>query len=169
LSGIEVREARDEELEAAGELVARAYRALGTPDGKDAEYGEYLDHVRDARGRSRDCPVLVAVDADGTLLGSVSYVPDGANPYADVAATDEAEFRMLGVDPAMQGRGAGRALVEACLARARADGRRRVVLATGPEMRAAHRLYERLGFRRAHDRDFEPVPGILLWAYVLPL
>jgi hypothetical protein len=36
-------------------------------------------------------------------------------------------------------------------------------------MTTAHRLYERLGFRRAPDRDFEPVPGILLWAYVLPL
>jgi GNAT superfamily N-acetyltransferase len=169
VTGIEVRDARDEELDAAGELVARAYLALGTPDGKDAEYGEYLEHVRDARGRSRDCRVLVAVDADGTLLGSVSYVPGASNPYADVAVDDEAEFRMLGVDPAMQGRGAGRALVEACTARARADGRRRVVLATGPDMRAAHRVYERLGFVRAPGRDFEPVPGIGLWVYVLEL
>ena len=52
MTGVEVRDAHDEELDAAGELVARAYLALGTPDGKDAEYGEYLDHVRDARGRA---------------------------------------------------------------------------------------------------------------------
>jgi GNAT superfamily N-acetyltransferase len=177
VTGITIREAREDELDAAGALVARAYQGLGTAHGKDAEHGEYLDHIRDARGRSRHCPILVAVDADldadadvaGTLLGCVSYVPDAASPFAELEVDGEAGFRMLGVDPAAQGRGVGQALVEACIARARAAGRHGLAISTGRDMVTAHRLYERLGFRRAPARDFEPVPGIGLWAYVLVL
>jgi ribosomal protein S18 acetylase RimI-like enzyme len=166
---VTVREAVESELDAAGALVARAYGGNITPGGHAAEYAGYLDHVRDARGRSRHCPILVAVDGDGELLGCVSYVPDSANPFAELEVNGEAGFRMLGVDPAVQGRGVGRALVEACLARARADGRLGVAISTAPEMVAAHRLYERLGFRRTPERDFEPVPGVGLWAYALAL
>jgi hypothetical protein len=36
-------------------------------------------------------------------------------------------------------------------------------------MRAAHRIYERLGFRRAPDRDWSPVPGVDLIAFVVSL
>jgi hypothetical protein len=36
-------------------------------------------------------------------------------------------------------------------------------------MRAAHRAYERLGFRRAPERDWSPVPGIDLYAFALLL
>jgi hypothetical protein len=36
-------------------------------------------------------------------------------------------------------------------------------------MRVAHRVYERLGFRRAPERDWSPVPGIELLAFVLAL
>jgi hypothetical protein len=36
-------------------------------------------------------------------------------------------------------------------------------------MTPAHRIYERLGFVRAPDRDWEPEPGIRLVAYLLAL
>jgi hypothetical protein len=36
-------------------------------------------------------------------------------------------------------------------------------------MRAAQRLYERLGFVRAVDRNWAPVPELTLLAYVLEL
>jgi len=167
VTALKVREARDDELDAAGAVVAEAYSAPGVLG--DGGHG-YLDYVRDAQGRARDCPVLVAVDQGaGDLLGCVTYVPNEGNPFAELEVEGEAGFRMLGVAVAAQGRGVGRSLVEACIDRARADGRRGLAISTGPGMTTAHRLYERLGFRRAPDRDFEPVPGILLWAYVLPL
>jgi ribosomal protein S18 acetylase RimI-like enzyme len=164
-AGIVVHVARPAELPAAGDVVVRAYRALGG-DPHEA----YLAHVRDAPARARHCPVLVAMDeATGEVLGSVTYVPDHRNPYAELAGEDEGEFRMLGVAPDAQGRGAGAALVRACIERARADGRRGIVISTSPVMHAAHRLYEHLGFRRAPERDWVPVPDVELRAYVLTL
>ena len=37
------------------------------------------------------------------------------------------------------------------------------------EMATAHRLYERLGFRRLPERDWSPVEGIELLGFTLPL
>lgn len=163
--GITVRLARDDEFEAAGDLVVAAYRTH--PDMEDSD--GYLAHVRDVRRRASDVDVLVAVDDDDRLLGCVSYVRDHTSAFAEVERPGEAGFRMLGVNPASRGRGTGRALVEACVQRARAAGRTGLVIVTAPSWTDAQRLYERVGFRREPGRDFEPVPGISLWAYALTL
>ena len=76
---------------------------------------------------------------------------------------------MLVVDPVTRGRGVGELLVRTCLERARAAGKRRMVLSTDPRMTAAHRLYERLGFVRLPERDWSPLPGVQLMAYALEL
>lgn len=167
MSAFTVRVALPDELDAAGRIVVEAYRAHGGPS---ADEDEYLGEVLDARGRARLCPVLVAVDeASGEVLGSVSYVPGGDNAMAEIEREGEAGFRMLGVSPAAQRRGIGEALVRACIERASADGRQGVAICTELGMHAARRLYERLGFRRAPDRDFDPVPGVHLIAYLLAL
>jgi ribosomal protein S18 acetylase RimI-like enzyme len=112
--------------------------------------------------------VLVAVDPAGAVLGSVTYARHGS-PLAEISSPQEAEFRMLGVDPSAQGRGAGRALVSGCLALARRDGARRLVLSTQARSTVAHRLYEQLGFTRSPDRDWAPAPGVDLMVYTLEM
>jgi ribosomal protein S18 acetylase RimI-like enzyme len=163
--GVLVRPARDDELDAAGELVAQAY--LTQPDMADAE--DYLARIRDARSRVPETEVLVAVDASGTILGSVSFVADHTSRWAEVERPGEAGFRMLGVAPAARGHGVGRALVMACIGRARAAGCQAVAISTASDWTAARRLYERIGFERDPERDFDPVPGVHLLAYVLSL
>jgi ribosomal protein S18 acetylase RimI-like enzyme len=96
--------------------------------------------------------VLVAVDADGGLLGDVTYVP-GPGPLAELEEEGDAGIRMLGVSPAAQRGAIGRRLVEACVARARDDGRSRIVLHTAPAMTGAQALYGALGFVRAAGLD----------------
>lgn len=163
-----VRQARDDELEAAGEVVGIAYRAL--PGMDDAGDDRYLAEVSDARGRARDCEVLVAATVDeDVIVGCVSYIAGPESPLAEVAQAGEAEFRMLGVLPGARGSGVGRALVEACVDRAREAGRSALVLSTPPEWAVGQRLYERLGFVPVPSRDHEPVPGAHLLAYVLEL
>jgi ribosomal protein S18 acetylase RimI-like enzyme len=158
-----VREAREDELDEIGEVTAEVYST-------DSMVGpEYLATLRDARARwtAPATKLLVAVD-DGTegVIGTVVYARPGS-PLQDLAEEDEAEFRMLAVLPAARGRGVGESLVQACIAKAKQDGHPRIVLSTGPEMVAAHRLYDRLHFRRATERDWSPHPGIELRAYVL--
>jgi len=66
-------------------------------------------------------------------------------------------------------RGVGETLVRACVARAKSSGAVRLVLSTDLEMRAAQRLYERLGFVRTVERDWTPVAGLELITYELEL
>jgi ribosomal protein S18 acetylase RimI-like enzyme len=160
---IEIREARPDELPAAGEVVVEAYLTL-----PGARRRAYLDEVRDAVGRARHCPVLVAVDQGGRVVGSVSYVPGPGNPFAELERDGEAGFRMLGVAPDARGRGIGRRLVEACIGRARADGRFGISILSTPAMTAAHALYRDLGFVREPERDRE-LPEVTLLAFRLPL
>jgi Acetyltransferases len=86
-----------------------------------------------------------------------------------LAGDRESEFRMLVVDPRARRRGVGAALVRKCVERARAAGCTTLRLSTQVEMTAAHRLYERLGFRRSPERDWGPVPGLALLTYALEL
>lgn len=157
-----VRSAREDELDLAGSVVAQAYAADGLAT------AEYLAVVADARRRARDADVLVALDDGGTVVGSVTFaVPP--SPWAELSGPGEAEFRMLGVACAARGTGVGEALVADCLRRARAVGAVRIRLCTQPQMLAAHRLYGRFGFSRDPVRDWSPVPGVDLLAYVLEL
>src|SRR5439155_685230 len=61
--------------------------------------------------------------------------------------------------PAARGQGLGRCLEEAIVAAARELGFERMRLDTVPEMAAAQRLYEALGFREIAAYRFNPVPG----------
>lgn len=155
-----IRPAEEADLPAIGALTVEAYRVDGFLEGTE----DYADHLADAPTRFRDAELLVAVDDSGTVLGSVTVVLPGT-PFAEISRPGELEFRMLAVSPEARGRGVGEALVRAVMDRARAAGAGQVVLSSSAKMRAAHRLYERLGFTRLPDRDWSPLPGVNLVAY----
>lgn len=163
--GFTVRQARDEELEAAGEVVAAAYAPMPGMD----EEPEYLAEVRDTRGRIADADILVAVDDAGVVIGCASFVRDHTSRLAELELPDESGIRMVGVAEAARGRGVARALVEACAQRARASGKRGIAILTEPRWTVSHSVYERLGFRRAPDRDYRAEPDFILWAWTLEL
>jgi ribosomal protein S18 acetylase RimI-like enzyme len=168
-----VRPAREDELDAAGEVVRAAYEAdhLADPG--------YLAIVANARARSRDAVVAVALDAAPPLgrgrapsppsvIGSVTFALHGSR-WAQLARQGQAEFRMLGVHPDARGRGVGVALVRWCLDRARVSGAHEVVISSATSMRAAHRLYTALGFTRRPALDWSPMPGLDLLGFAVVL
>ncbi|WNI29351.1 GNAT family N-acetyltransferase [Streptomyces sp. ITFR-6] len=160
-----IRPVEAAEYAALGDITAEAYLGDGLLD-----YGAddpYLVQLRDVPRRAEEAEVLVAADARGRVLGGVTYAPPG-NRWADIAAPDEAEFRMLAVSREARGAGAGEALVRACIDRARATaGVTGIVLSTQPAMRGAHRIYGRLGFVRTPERDWYPIEGLSLLTYRL--
>ncbi|MEV6526726.1 GNAT family N-acetyltransferase [Longispora sp. NPDC051575] len=162
-----VRLAGPEDLAAVGAITVAAYAHSGQLSGDSGRYERVL---ADAAGRAGDADLLVAVDGDGTVLGAVTFCVHGQR-LAELTKPGEAEFRMLAVDRAAQGRGVGEALVRACLDRAVALDCTAMVLCTRDEGVAgpARRLYTRLGFVRTPDLDWEPVAGVTLDAWRLEL
>ncbi len=105
----------------------------------------------------QDTKVLVAISADGELIGGVVYFGDMARYGSGGTATSERNasgFRLLGVDPNSRGAGAGRALSNACIQLAVDSGHSQVILHTTQAMQVAWGLYEKLGFERSPDLDF---------------
>lgn len=112
----------------------------------------------------RGQPLVATVD--GALGGFILYFPPGRS---DGVLFPEAwaSIRLLGVAPAMRGHGLGKALVEECLRRARAEGAQTFGLHTSELMKTARAMYERMGFTVV--RELEPRLGVRYWLFQLGL
>jgi ribosomal protein S18 acetylase RimI-like enzyme len=103
------------------------------------------DSARELDGYIDAGRVFVALD--GTRIVGHVQITGGAD-------ASEAEVKNIAVDPAYQGRGAGRALIAAAIDAAHAEGRSRLIVATATADVGNLRFYQRLGFRlRAVERD----------------
>ncbi|MGC5309481.1 GNAT family N-acetyltransferase [Micromonospora zamorensis] len=166
MTGLRVRPAEPADFPAVARLTVAAYEADGQLKGEHG-YGEVL---ADVSSRAASGEVLVAVDeVSDAVLGSVTFVLPGT-PFAELSGPGEAEFRMLAVDPGAQGRGVGAALAQACVARAVELGCTALVICVRAGMAdSAHRLYSRLGFVRAPEKDWAPAAGVDLLGLRLDL
>jgi ribosomal protein S18 acetylase RimI-like enzyme len=160
---IEVRPARPEEYDETGRVTALAYREFA--DGGSWE--RYLELISDVGARADIAVVLAAVE-DGRILGSATLELDRRIEDDDPQLPpDEAEIRMLGVDPEQRGRGVAKALMDACFARAAEVGKTRMRLHTTQRMNVARAMYESMGFDRLPDRVFPD--GFVLLTYEKPI
>ncbi len=113
--------------------------------------------------------VAVARGGDGAagdgerLLGTASVLRAGT-PYSRVAVGDEAEVRLVAVDPVAQGAGMGEALMRASMETALGWGADALLLDTGERNLRAQALYARLGFERVPERD-ERFGEVVAFAY----
>jgi ribosomal protein S18 acetylase RimI-like enzyme len=161
---IQIREANDDEHDAAGRVTADAYReffADGSPDRDHA----YLMHIGNVAGRADRTTILVAVE-DDAIVGTLTLELEGriGDIEGDPAlAPGEAHVRMLGIQPAARGRGIGKALMLEAERRAREVGKTYVTLHTTKLMTVAQRMYEDLGYRRVEDRVL--TDGFVLLGY----
>jgi ribosomal protein S18 acetylase RimI-like enzyme len=161
---VRIRRARPEEYAEIGKVTIAAYEPFlsGAED-------DYRERLLDVAGRDREAEVWVATPDDADeILGNVTVCPQGS-AWRELAQDGEGEFRMLAVSPSAQGRGVGRALAEFVVDRFRSEGASGMVLSSLPEMRGAHGIYERLGFRRDPALDWHPMPDVDLIAYRLEL
>lgn len=155
---MEIREATEADWPAIWaiiETVVRAGETFTYPRDTDEAFGRALWML------SQPGLTLVAADGDGRVLGTAKMGPNHMGPGSHVAT---ASF-MVAADA--RGRGVGRALGEAVIARARAAGYRAMQFNAVVEAnRPAVRLWRALGFEiigtapEAFDHPTEGLVGL---------
>lgn len=152
-----IRTALPEEFDSVGELMASVYV------GEGFSLPEAADRLKDVAGKAETADLLVAIDDQGELVGSIFLVLDG--PLRQVAEFGEAEVRTLCVHPSARRKGWGEKLMKECVVRATSAGKHAIVLSTQPTMVAAHKLYEKLGFEQQRTRDWKRGNGAEMRVY----
>jgi len=163
-----VRDARLDERSAIRDLTLTAYAEYARIMQPSAWAG-LKQAITDALDGTEPTERIVA-ERNGKLMGSVLLYPPAADAYGDL--TERAhwpEVRLLSVAPEARGQGIGRALLEECVRRARQSGASLLGLHTSESMKVALKLYERMGFVRAPEYDFQPEGAELVQAFLLPL
>lgn len=102
---------------------------------------------------------LLVAEIDGKVVGCIALKGLGEG---------RCEMKRLFVDPSAHGTGAGRALAEALIERARLLGYSRMLLDTGPKQVEAQGLYRRLGFRDSKPY-YDMSPELREWLVFMEL
>ena len=169
MSGISIRDARPDERDAIRALTLAAYSEFATAMEPAAAAG-LAGAVRAALEVEGEGVERMVAEHGGEIVGSVMLFSPATDAYGGAARrVSWPELRLLAVAPMARGRGVGEALVEECVRRARASGASELGLHTSESLRAAVRMYERMGFVRAPDFDFRPEGAEQVMAYRLPL
>jgi len=140
------------EVAACRELFSEYQRGLGVSlcfQGFDAELAGLPGDYAPPRGR------LVLALIGGRPAGCVALRP---------LFHRDAEMKRLYVRPTHRATGLGRALALHIIGEARAMGYEALKLDTLPQMTAAQRLYEKLGFRDTAPYNDNPVAGVRFMA-----
>lgn len=159
-----IRRALPDEYVSIGTLTVDAYAPVLT----FGEADPYRQILSDAAGRAEAAELWSATTGD-QLLGTVTVCRPGSR-YAEVAAPDELEVRMLAVAPAAQGQGVGVGLMARVHETARTEQFAAIVLSVVESNLTALAFYSALGYTRAPERDWDPVPDITLqvWRWPVP-
>ena len=163
-----IRDARADERDAIRELTF-------------ASYGEYATRMTPTAWAALEQALVgalasegpaerIVAEREGRLVGSVMLYPRSADAYdGALAEAHWPEVRLLAVAPDARGAGVGAALLGECVRRAWLAGARELGLHTSQSMQAAVRMYQRFGFVRVPEHDFQPEGGELVTAYRLQL
>ncbi|WP_050183917.1 GNAT family N-acetyltransferase [Domibacillus robiginosus] len=166
---VQVRKALSDEIEMVREQRLQAYEeyAQSIPEG-------HWDVLRKAIMSDADEQTgveLLVAELDGKIAGSVVLFPAKSDAYKGLSdMMDYPEIRMLAVTPQSRHKGVAEALIKECFYQAKSKGSRYIGLHTADFMKSAMRLYERMGFVRMPEFDFEPAgDGIIVKAYRLAI
>jgi RimJ/RimL family protein N-acetyltransferase len=143
-----VRQADQPAITAVAQLVTAAAargEALGlSPDITPAQYESYLTNTLTPAVTRRDAALVVALSADGTVLGTAQWT---RSPYPTRRVL--AELDRVVVAPEARGNNIGQALIDAIVSDARATGIEVLTLEVRGNNHGAMALYERNAFYRA--------------------
>lgn len=155
---LKIRSAKPEEFEVIGKLMVRVYSQLdGFP--KESELPDYYKVLLNVGKltEKENTELLAAISNENKVVGAVVYFSDLKN-YGSGGTVSEIQhasgFRLLAVDPKVQGKGIGKLLIKECIDRAKKFGHHQLYIHSTESMKIARRMYERLGFSRCKEIDF---------------
>jgi predicted N-acetyltransferase YhbS len=168
MNGLQLRDARAGDRKAILAVTLAAFQEYAASKGNRWE--NYREGILAALAAVQPAKQIVA-EQNSEIIGSVLLYPRGTVITIPGGAITLRwpEVRLLAVAPAARRQGVGAALMQECVQRARQSGARALALHTADVRNAATRLYERMGFQRAPELDFEPTPGVTAEGYLLAL
>ncbi|MEO9869418.1 GNAT family N-acetyltransferase [Ekhidna sp.] len=155
---IQIIEAQPKDFFEIGQLMIDVYSNLegfATPK-QQPEYYEMLANIGDFV-QKESVKLLLAKDKE-KILGTVVYIADMEDYGSGGIATKETNasgFRLLTVSRPARGLGIGRKLTNACIEMAKSANVGQVIIHTTESMKVAWGMYEKMGFKRSVDLDFE--------------
>lgn len=163
-----IREASTQEWIAIAEVTKASYEQFAA-QAEPAFWTMYEASTRKTLLEDKDIVRIVAVE-NSEIAATVVYVPPSErNLGGRVVKNDYPEMRLLSVLPRLRQRGLADQLITACETRARGEGHTAITLHTTSLMTTAKAMYERRGYSRFPEIDFEPVAGFVVWGYIKTL
>lgn len=155
---IYIRNAKLDEFEKIGKLMVEVYSQLKKfpNETQQPQYYKMLRQIGEIT-KKPNTELLVAVSAKEEIVGTVVYFGDMRYYGSGGIATQEKNtsgFRLLAVSSSVRGLGIGKLLSKECIQKAREVGHTQMIIHTTKAMQIAWAMYEKLGFRRSEDLDF---------------
>ncbi|KIL48422.1 GNAT family N-acetyltransferase [Jeotgalibacillus campisalis] len=162
---IHIRKARKEEVPLIRKQRVDAYREHTISI--SAEHWQALKKAITSEADQQPGVDLLVAESEGKIVGSVALFPAKTDAYEGFTdALDYPELRVLAVSSEARGKGVGSALIQACIDLAKERGSNAIGLHTGSFMGSAIALYEKHGFERLPEHDFEPAnDGVIVKAF----
>jgi GNAT superfamily N-acetyltransferase len=165
-SQIRIRDAADADRGALKELLLQAYGQY------EADLQEHWEAYKESILASVDAAgpkARLVAELSGRIVGSAQLFLSSEEAYGRPELGIHAPIlRLLAVSPDHRGKGIATELIRESVRRAIGWGADALYLHTSDMMASAVRLYERLGFERAYDKEFHN-GRTLVKSYRLPL
>ena len=162
-----VRDAGVEDLDQVSLLIRDAYQEYQANFSPEVWEG-YARDIMDVRSRL-DTSELIVAENSGRLVGAVTFYPNSFPSDHGGWPAGWTGIRLLAVHPDARGMGIGRALMDECLRRSRLLSATALGLHTTELMGIARGMYERMGFVRVPEYDFQAGPEVVVLGYRLDL
>ncbi|NOV02884.1 GNAT family N-acetyltransferase [Paenibacillus planticolens] len=151
---IQIREASDGDRDAIRKVLEEAYgqyKDVLPPEG----WEQYKENIVASVDGGTPAARIVAL-IDGEVVGSsLLFLSSEAAYGLPELAIQSPIIRLLAVSPKARGRGVATALIQESARRAIELGAATLHLHTSDMMESAVKLYERLGFERAYEKDIQ--------------
>ena len=115
--------------------------------------------------------VVVALSSAGELWGAVVYfsnMQDYSSGGPDFDIANASGIRLLAVDPTSRDMGVGKSLTNACIKLALDNKHKQIFLHSTKLMKVAWAMYEKMGFERSTDLDFN-LHGLSIYGFRLAI